>query len=228
MKKLETIEEKLKLLNYLSEFITVGRRAIFDEIIQNRTDFITVVLEDIFQPHNASAVLRTCDCFGIQDVHIIENENKYRVNPDVALGASKWLSIYKYNAEQNNTIAALTNLKSQGYRIFATTPHTNDCLLEDLNFDSKIALVFGTELNGLSDIAKENSDGFVRIPMFGFTESLNISVSAAIFLHYLIGKLHKSAINWHLSEQKIIDIKLNWLRSSIKSSDLLEKKFLKI
>lgn len=228
MKKALTKEEKIKLTSYLSGFITPKRLALFDRIIRFRTDYITVVLEDIFQPHNASAVLRTCDCFGIQDVHIIENQNKYDVNPDVALGSSKWLSLYTYNQKENNTLSAIESLKSNGYRIIATTPHENDCLLEDLNLSSKIALLFGTELNGLSDMAIKHSDEFVKIPMVGFTESLNISVSAAICLHYLSGYLRKSDINWHLSEDKIIDIKLNWLRQSVKRSDLLEKKFLKI
>ena len=222
-----TLQVKEKLLDYLLDFVSENKKQLFEKIIQSRTKHITVILEDIFQPHNASAVLRTCDCFGIQDVHIIENKNIYEVNPDVALGSSKWLNLYKYNSTDNNTIEAFNSLREKGYRIVATTPHENDCLLEELNLDSKIALVFGTELEGLSEIAINNADEFVKIPMYGFTESFNISVSAAIILHFLTEKLKKSNINWELSEKEIIDIKLNWVKNVVKRSDLLEKKFLK-
>jgi len=221
------VHVKEKLLNHLIEFVSKNKKQLFEKIILHRTKHITVVLEDLFQPHNASAVLRSCDCFGIQDVHIIENKNIYEVNPDVALGSSKWLNLYKYNSTDNNTIEAFNSLRKKGYHIVATTPHENDCLLEELNLDSKIALVFGTELEGLSETAINNVDEFVKIPMYGFTESFNISVSAAIILHYLTEKLKKSKIKWELSENEKSEIKLNWVRNVVKRSDLLEKEFLK-
>jgi len=123
----KSLKNKEKLLDHLLEFISDNKRQLFEKNIKNRTRNITMVLEDIFQPHNASAVLRTCDCFGIQDVHIIENKNEYEVNPDVALGASKWLNLYKYNQTENNTIETFNTLRKKGYRIVATTPHKNDC-----------------------------------------------------------------------------------------------------
>jgi len=216
-----------RLLDYLLGFTSENKKNLFEKNILYRTRHITVVLEDIFQPHNASAVLRTCDCFGIQDVHIIENNYKYEVNPDVALGASKWLTLHKYNSTNNNTQEAFTNLRNKGYRIIATTPHKNEQLIDDLKLDSKIALVFGTELNGLSDLAIKNADEFVKIPMFGFTESFNISVSAAIFLHVLTEKLRKTNGNWQLTDEEKTDIKLEWVKNAIKRSELLVQKFLK-
>lgn len=218
---------KAALVNHMSGFITEQRKDLFEEIILQRTRYITVVLEDIFQPHNASAVLRTCDCFGIQDVHIIENKNIYDVNPDVALGASKWLSLFKYNEKENNTVSTLKGLKKRGYKILATTPHQNDVMLEEVCLDDKIALVFGTELNGLSKEAINHADGYVKIPMVGFTESFNISVSAAIILHQLTEKIKKSNLNWKLNEDEKVDIKLGWMRNSIKRSELIEEEFLK-
>lgn len=221
------LHDQEKLLNHLLEFISENKRQLFEKIIQYRTKHITVVLEDIFQPHNASAVLRTCDCFGIQDVHIIENKNEYEVNPDVALGSSKWLNLYKYNQTENNTIDTFNSLRKQGYRIVATTPHKNDCTIETLNLDSKIALVYGTELNGLSETAINNADEYLKIPMFGFTESFNISVSAAIILHHLTEKLRGSTVNWELTEAEKTEIKLNWVKNVVKRSELLEQEFLK-
>ena len=216
-----------KLIQHLKNFVTTERFDLFSKIVQDRTRYMTVVLEDIFQPHNASAVLRSCDCFGVQDVHIIENENEYKVNPDVALGSSKWLNLYKYNSEKNNTLSAINSLKEKGYRIIATTPHTDDVNLEDFDVSKgKFALMFGSELPGLSDTAMKNADEFLKIPMFGFTESFNISVSAAVILHHLSLKLRQSGINIFLDENEKNEIILNWLKNSIKKSDLIIKEFL--
>lgn len=216
-----------ELLNHLFEFVSENKRNKFDGIIRSRTRYITIVLEDIYQPHNASAVLRSCDCFGVQDVHIIENNNKYEVNPDVALGSSKWLNLYKYNAAAQNTRACLDKLKSQGYRIVAATPHENGYLLDELPLDQKTALVFGTEMRGLTQQALELCDAFVKIPMYGFTESFNISVSAALSLYHLTEKLRKSDIDWRLSEKEVMEVKLSWARNVVKNAGLIESRFLK-
>jgi len=222
-----TSQEKRDLLGYLGTYITERRREKFEEVVRQRTRCLTIVLEDIYQPHNASAVLRTCDCFGIQDVHIIENRNKYEVNPDVALGSSKWLTISKYGSRENNTPACLSSLKEKGYRIIATTPHENDHSPETLPLEGKTALVFGTELEGLTPEAIAMADGFVKIPMFGFTESLNISVSAAILLRSLTERLHREVNSWRLDESEILDILLAWSMQSIKHSDMLADDYLK-
>jgi tRNA (guanosine-2'-O-)-methyltransferase len=171
---------KQELLEYLYGFMSENKRELFDKVIADRTRHVTVALEDIFQPQNASAVLRTCDVFGIQDVHIIENENEYNVNPRVVHGASKWIDLHKYSEKENNTLDCINKLKAKGYKVYGTTPHTNDSLIQDIPLDNKVALMFGTEMTGLSDIAMDNVDGFVKIPMYGFTESLNISVSASL------------------------------------------------
>jgi tRNA (guanosine-2'-O-)-methyltransferase len=219
-------QQKLELLNFLESFVSENKKDLFKRIIEYRTRYITVVLEDIYQPHNASAVLRTCDCFGVQDIHIIENRNLYEVNPDVALGSSKWLSLTKYNSGENNTLDTINKLKSKGYRIVATTPHKNDTPLNQLDLSKKTALLFGTELKGLSDVALENADAFVKIPMVGFTESFNISVSAAIILHQLTEKLRESSFNWQLTDEEKTNIRLDWVRNVVKKSDLVEAKFL--
>jgi len=216
-----------RLIKYLSQFITEERNKLFDTVLSERTRYIKVVLEDIYQPHNASAVLRTMDCFGIQDACIIENMNEYHVNPDVALGSSKWLTLEKFNKKENNTLEAIENLKKENYRIVATTPHTFDTKLDDFDLKKgKAALFFGTEMHGLSKVVLENADDFVKIPMYGFTESFNISVSAAIILYHLTEKLKKLQDHWQLSENERKEIKLEWLKRSIKRSDLLIDNFL--
>lgn len=219
--------ETKKLVEHLSEYVTPERLSLFDRVLEHRTRYITVILEDIYQPHNASAVLRSMDCFGIQDAHIIENSNEYRVNPDVALGASKWLNLIKYNQAEYNTMDAINYLKSKNYRIVATTPHKKEVELPDFRMEEgKIALLFGTEMHGLSRNALDMADEFLRIPMYGFTESFNISVSAAIILYQLKEKLKSSTIDWKLPEAEQLYIKLEWLKRSIKSSDLIIEKIL--
>lgn len=216
-----------QLIEFLLQYITTERSDLFEKILQQRTSYLTVVLEDIFQPQNASAVLRTCDCFGIQNVHVIENRNTFNVDREVAMGASKWLSIHKYNEQKNNSLEAIRNLKKDGYRIIATSPHANDLLLPEFNVaKGKAALVFGSELPGISaDVLKE-ADEFLKIPMYGFTESFNISVSAAIILYHLTEKIKTSGINWQLSSSEKDEVMLQWLHNTIKRSKLLEKRFL--
>jgi tRNA (guanosine-2'-O-)-methyltransferase len=216
-----------ELIEYLSACITPERNQLFEKVLEQRTSYITVVLEDIFQPQNASAVLRTCDCFGIQHVHVIENRNTFKVDTEVAMGSSKWLSIYKYNNAEHNSLDAIKALKQQGYRIVATTPHKNDLQLPEFDLTKgKAALVFGSELPGISDIIINEADEFLKIPMSGFTESLNISVSAAVILYHLTDKIKKlPEVNWQLTPEERDEIKLHWLRNTLKRSTLLEKRF---
>jgi tRNA (guanosine-2'-O-)-methyltransferase len=218
--------KKQVLYQYLSGFLTENKVRKFEEIVQKRTRYLTVVLEDLYQPHNASAVLRSCDCLGVQDVHIIENQNIYELNPDIALGSSKWLTIHNHRGKENNTPDALKLLKERGYRIVATTPHKNDVTLEDLSIEKgPVALVFGTEMRGLTENALDLADEFVKIPMYGFTESFNISVSAGISLFYLTEKIRNSGLNWQLNEAEKLDLKLAWARNVIKMWELVEKDF---
>jgi len=190
---------------------------LFKQVLNQRTRYITLVLEDIYQSHNASAVLRSCECFGVQDVHIIENKNEYRVNPEIVMGATKWLNLTKYKGKEFNTPDAVSDLKARNYRIVATTTREGSIPIEKFNINKgKFALFFGTELTGLTEAMLEEADEFVRIPMAGFTDSLNISVSAAIILHYLTLKLHRSKVEWKLSEDEKDQIMIRWLNKSIK------------
>ena len=214
------------LLSFLTQFITDERKQRFEEVLSFRTRHVTVVLEDIFQPHNASAVLRSCDLRGIQDVHIVENNYPYDVNPDVVMGSTKWLNLRHYNKEEFNTPEAFDLLHEKGYRIVATCPHRDDFTPETLPLDKPVALAFGTEKLGLSDYAIEHADMHIRIPMFGFTESYNISVSAALLLYTLTNRLHASeGIDWHLSEEEKDELRLEWTRRTLNRIRQYERKF---
>src|SRR5205814_1368349 len=197
-------KDKKELISSLWQFISENKRHKMSEVIKNRTRYITVVLEDIFQSHNASAVIRSCDIFGVQDVHVVEAKYKFKAISPIAMGATKWVDVYQYSTITN----VVSQLKAQGYCIVATTPHTDSCELPMLPINKKMALIFGSEQTGLSDVAMQHADMFVKIPMYGFVESFNISVSVAVCLYDIITRLHQSTIAWHLTEEEKDDLLL--------------------
>ncbi|MEY3236106.1 MAG: hypothetical protein RI883_207 [Bacteroidota bacterium] len=217
--------EDQAVLNEFYSIISNSKQEMYDRIAAERTKHITVVLENIHQEHNASAVLRSCDCFGIQDLHVIEKNNQYKVQRDIALGAGRWVDLYNYDKGTQPSIDCIQKLKAKGYKIVATTPHTNDVTINDLNLDQPIALVFGTEHVGISPEIIEMADEFVKIPMFGFSESFNISVSVAISLNTIRHRLENSEINWKLSEKEQTLLKLKWCKKILRSGQEMEDEF---
>ena len=211
-----------KLLNYFESFLTENRKQLFKNVLENRTRHFTVVLEDMFQSHNASAVFRTCDIFGVQDLHAIENKYNNKVSRHVAKGSQKWLNQFRYRNDGDNTKTCLDGLKKAGYQIVATTPHNDSCLLQDFDVSRKTAFVFGSEAEGVSDYVIENADGFLKIPMVGFTESLNISVAAAIILQNVTTKLRNSECDWKLSKEEKEVLYFDWVKKTIKNVDKKE------
>lgn len=215
-----------ELINYLEGFVSDRRKQRLTEVLAERTRHMTVVLEDVYQGHNASAVLRSCDCFGVQDIHFIENRNKFKISEDVSMGATQWLTLKKYNDSENNTASCLTELKKQGYRIIATSPHKDEKTINELDVAKPFALVFGTEIDGITETVSEMADEFVKIPMYGFTESFNISVSAALCMNELMGRIRKQKIAYQINEAEKQEIYLEWLKASISKVDLIVKDYL--
>ncbi len=215
-----------KFLEYIMQFLSDNKHDLFRQNVNLRTRYATIVLEDLYQPHNASAVMRTCDCFGIQDVHIIEKRNKWITTPDIERGSSKWININRYNTpDQNNTLACLKSLKSKGYKCVATTPHT-ELTIDSLPLDAPVALIFGNEGRGVSQEVLDNVDYKIKIPMYGFTESFNISVAAAICMNTLRQRLNDSSVEWQLSEEEKIDTMIHWCSKTLDRYEKYEKVFL--
>ncbi len=222
-KGMKTIEEQVK---YLREFVVDDKNALFERLIQERTDYVTIVMEDLYQSHNQSAVMRSADCYGIQNVHLIENRNRYDSTSTVSQGAREWLTIHRHRKSGNNTPEALAELKSAGYRIIATTPHTNDVLVDELDLaKGKMAFILGTELTGVSDTVFEQADEFVKVPMYGFTESLNVSVCGAIIMYSVMQRLRRSGIDWHLTDKRKSEVLFQWYKNAIKASDEILERF---
>ena len=211
----------LDYLNYLEGFLTDQRKKRFEDVLKQRTNHFTIAMEDIFQLHNTSAVMRSCEVFGIQQLNVVEEKYGKKIDKEIAMGAQKWVDINRFESMTD----CLASLKSKGYRIIATTPHQDDCLLEDFDITKPAALFFGTERNGLSDEVLQQADGFLKIPMAGFTESLNISVSAAIIIQNITNRLRQSDIAWQLSNEEMLEKRLLWARNSIKDIKRIEARY---
>ncbi len=211
----------LDYLAYLENILTDNRKEKFVEVLKFRTNHFTVAIEDVFQLHNTSAVMRSCEVFGVQNLHVIEERFSKKIDKEIAMGAEKWVDINRHE-----TIGeCLSDIKSKGYQIVATTPHHNDCNLEDFDITKKSTFFFGTERNGLSPEIMEAADCFLKIPMVGFTESLNISVSAAIILQSVTERLRNSNLDWKLTEDEILEKRLDWAKKSIKDIIRIEERY---
>ena len=217
-----------ELIRHLSQFVVEERLQLFEKKIQDRTQYITVVLENIFQSRNIAASIRSADCFGIQDVHIVENENIFNNDSEVSMGAEKWVTINRNKQEKNNTIQTIQYLKSKGYQIIATTPHNTDCDLYDININQgKIALFFGSEVKGCSKEMLERADKKIKIPIYGFTESYNVSVSVALCLQHLTYNMRQSNVKWQLPTSQAEQVMTQWLTNSIKAGSKIKEDYLK-
>ncbi len=213
----------LKLLEYLEGYLTENRKIRFQKVLKQRTKHFTVATEDVYQLHNTSAVIRSCDVFGIQEVNIVEEVNSKSIDREIAMGAQKWVDLNRYHTVKS----CINDLKAKGYQIVATTPHAEDCELIDFDISKKSCFFFGSETEGLSQQVIDEADCFLKIPMVGFTESLNISVSAAIIFQHVTSKLRKSDIDWKLSDSEIIEKRFDWIKKTIKNYDAIVERYQK-
>lgn len=210
-----------ELINYLEDFLTPRRKELFEKVINQRTNHFTVVTEDVYQLHNTSAVIRSCDVFGIQNVHVIEERNLKKIDREIAMGAQKWVSLNRHHSSKD----CIKDLREKGYQIVATTPHGDTKNIQDFDVSKPSAIFFGTERHGLSQEIMDEADEFVKIPMRGFTESLNISVSAAIILQHLTQELRNKKISWELTDNEKNAVKFEWLGKSFKDLDKIIENF---
>lgn len=217
---------RTELSQVLGNVVSENKKRLIETALENRTRYLTVVLENIQKPHNASAVLRTVECLGLQDFYFIEQQKEYEANPGIVKGAIKWVDVYRYGETgTNSTAACLQALKAKGYAIAVTSPHADGFYPEQLPIDRPVALVFGNEQEGVSTTALEFADYHLRIPMWGFTESYNLSVSAAICTYTLMQRIRESRNKWRLSEEESEELRLQWYRTLVKRANIIESEF---
>ncbi|BDD09155.1 tRNA (guanosine(18)-2'-O)-methyltransferase [Fulvitalea axinellae] len=214
------------LMEFFRDYVTENKQSLIENALNERTRYVTAVVENIYKSQNASAVLRTCDCFGVHDFHIVEDSPRYKMNPNVSKGAGAWVNIHRYDDEAgDNTEVCYERLKSEGYKIYATSPHASGVPIERVPLDSKVAVVFGNEHSGLSQKALDMADGYITLPMYGFTESFNISVTASICLHNLVNRLRETDVDWHLSQKEKDAIRYRWYRRVVRKAEALERRY---
>lgn len=219
--EMETIDKEIE---FLSRFMGQER---FDTICRTtrlRTDYMTVCVENIFHPQNASAIIRSCEAFGLQNVHVVENLTDFRPNVNIVKGSDKWVDINHY-PKDTSTLEIIQKLRKNGYKIVAATPHEVDFTPQTLDISQPIALFFGTEKQGISKELEQNADNFIKIPMYGFVESLNVSVCAAIMIQTIMDRVRNSQINWQMSERKNKELLHRWMRYSVRDAERILQKF---
>jgi tRNA (guanosine-2'-O-)-methyltransferase len=218
--------DKQAILSHFQQFLTENRIDLFERKVLERSRHFTLVLEDLFHPHNASAILRTCDCLGIQDVHMIENNHQFKNEKDISLGSRKWLSVHRYNDTRKDVPTCIEQLKAKGYTVAVLNPHHDDISIDTYPIDQKTAFILGAEKTGLTDYSLKHADIHIKVPMYGFTESYNVSVTAALTMYDVMKRMRSSALPWQLSEDEQWEVKLAWTLRSIRSSRDLIKDFL--
>jgi len=194
-------------------------------VSRDRTRYLTLVLSGIFYTQNISAVVRSCDCFGIQDLYVTGNSPSTHINKHVAQGAYNWVDIHRLTDKPEEQV--LGELKKQGYRIVVTLPGSDAVPLPDFDLSAgKTAVVMGNERDGISEAVRHTADEYLSIPMSGFSQSLNISVSAAVILSELSMKLRTSELNWRLNDEELIDLQYRWMKNSVKRGKQIEEEYL--
>lgn len=209
---------------YMSQFLTEERVEVLRRTLASRTRYMTILTENTFHPQNASALVRHCEAFGLQDLHTVETRCKFNPNVNIVRGTDKWVDITRHES----TAEAISTLKGAGYRLVATTPHRESCTPETFDVaKGPFCLVFGTEHAGVSDEIIEAADEYLRIPMCGMVESLNVSASAAILIYMLSQRMRLTpSIDWALGEDDACEMLFRWVMSSVKDSErILEREF---
>jgi tRNA (guanosine-2'-O-)-methyltransferase len=214
-----------ELLAYLQTFLTPQRRRRFEDVLAHRTRWLTVVLEDLYDPHNMGAIARSCDAFGIQDLHVIEVQHRYQPEPEIALGSQQWITVHRYADAANPRQACLKSLRERGYRIAVAALRQSSVPPEEVDLSQPTAVVFGTERDGATPEMLAAADLTVSVPMFGFVQSLNVSVAAALCLHPLTLRLRRSAVQWGLSPEDQKELTLEWTRRSVPNVEQIERRY---
>ncbi len=214
-----------RLYEILSEHLTERKRNLFDDVANHRTRYITLILEDLYQAQNTSAIQRSAESWGLQDLYIIENAHSFTHHRRVAKGAYDWLDIHRFNESIDNSKSCIEHLKENGYQIVVTALHENAIDPDQLDLNKKTAVLMGTELTGASETAMKMADHFLKIPTCGFTESLNVGAAAAVIVHDLTRRMKREKKQWQLSDEEKLLLKIKWAKKSIHWSKYLTDMF---
>ncbi|MGZ5192605.1 MAG: TrmH family RNA methyltransferase [Kaistella sp.] len=209
--------------DYLKQFLTDERLMKIEHFAPESSDFVLPVMEDIFQFRNAAAIVRSVEACGFHKIVAMESENEFNPNLRVTKGAETWVEVEK----MPHHLDSLQEIKNRGYKILAVSPEKNATMLPDYELTGPVALVFGTEKEGVTEEILDFADETLAIPMYGFTRSFNVSVATAICFYELKQKLIKSNLDYKLSEENLWKMKIRWAKNSINSGEEIYQKYLR-
>jgi tRNA (guanosine-2'-O-)-methyltransferase len=223
-----TPAQKEELYVYLDSFIKDQRRDRLNRVLDNRTTHFCIAMEDLFYERNSGAIIRTADGYGIQNINVIEPRDSFKskVTNVISKGAEKWVTKKQYGDPETGVMDCINALRKDGYQIVATSPHTDGHTIHNFDITKKSAFFLGTEKTGISDIVMEEADDYISMPIYGFTESYNVSVANAILLHEMVNRLRNSEVDWKLSVEERKELMLEWTIKSIVSAEMLAEKFI--
>ena len=211
-----------KIFQHLQQFLTDERLEKINHFAPESSDFVLPVIEDVFQFRNAAAIVRSVEACGFHKIIAMESEHEFNPNLRVTKGAETWVEVEKLP----HNLDSLREIKNRGYKILAVSPENNATMLSDYDLKEPVALVFGTEAAGVSEEILDFADETLAIPMYGFTQSFNVSVAAAICVYELKQKLLRSNLDYKLSEEKLWEMKVRWAMNSIKSGEQILANYL--
>jgi tRNA (guanosine-2'-O-)-methyltransferase len=217
------MKDLAKTFDYLKQFLTEDRLTKIEHFSQESSDFILPVMDDVYQFRNAAAIIRSVEACAFHKVVAMEEENVFDPSLTVTKGAETWVEVEK----MPKNVASLQNIKDRGYKIMAVSLEKNAVMLPDYQIKEPIALVFGTEKEGVSEEVLDFADETLAIPMYGWTKSYNVSVAAAICMYELKQKLMKSDIDYKLTDEKLMKMKIRWAVNSMRSGQQIFEKYLK-
>ncbi|MEG2078370.1 RNA methyltransferase [Chryseobacterium sp.] len=217
------MEELAKTYEYLKQFLTEERLRKIEHFAPESSDFVLPVLEDVYQFRNAAAIVRSVEACGFHKVVALQEENNFEPNLKVTKGADTWVEVEKLP----RNMESFQKIKDKGYKIVVVSLENNAKMLPEYEITEPIALVFGTEMEGVSQEILDFADETLAIPMYGFTRSFNVSVAASICMYELKQKLMKSTIDYKLNEEKLLKMKIRWAVNSIKSGKQILAKYLR-
>lgn len=217
------MEDLAKTFEYLKQFLTDERLRKIDHFSPESSDFVLPVMDDVYQFRNAAAIIRSVEACGFHKVVAMEEENVFDPNLTVTKGAETWVEVEK----MPKNIDSLQKIKDRGYKILAVSLEKNAVMLPDYQITEPIALVFGTEMAGVSEEVIDFADETLAIPMYGFTRSFNVSVAAGICMYELKQKLINSNIDYKLGEEKLLKMKIRWAVNSMQSGQQIFQKYLR-
>ena len=212
-----------KVTEILEPMLTAERLARIDSVLAARLTSVVPIVEDTYDPHNAAAAIRTTDAVGLCELHVVEPDARFSASHGVTRGAHKWIDMHRHH----NMTDCVTELRARGFRVYSTAMSA-PLTIDDVPVDRPVAVAFGNEHAGLTPEAVTVCEGAVSVPMFGFVESLNLSVTVALAMTTLAKRrrAHIGAIG-DLPEDRRARLRARWIALKIRAATGIVERVLK-